>query len=156
RKWRLPARRLVLTPAGRVRLHDKRVHLRLPALIQPGAAALGLDGSGYRGSLSVVRGGRGLALVHVGSLDLYARGGVPSEMPYRWDRAALEAQAVAARSYAVSLAGSRAAYDVRDDTRDQVYGGIRAETPRTNRAVVRTAGKVLLFRGAAARTYYSS
>ena len=156
RRWKLPARRLVLTPAARVRLHDKRIHLRLPVVIQPGAAALGLDGSGYRGSLNVVRDGSGLAFVNVVSLDLYARGVVPSEMPYRWARAALEAQAVAARSYAVSLAGSRTAYDVRADTRDQVYGGIRAETPRTNRAVSRTAREVLRFGGAVARTYYSS
>ena len=65
--------------------------------------------------------------------DEYVRGVVPWEMPYRWDLDALAAQAVAARSFAVSEIGARGAFDLYPDTRDQMYGGVRAETPRTNR-----------------------
>jgi SpoIID/LytB domain protein len=77
-------------------------------------------------------------------------------MPYRWHPEALAAQAVAARSYAASLIHSGGAYDVHDDTRDQVYGGVAAEEPSTNRAVARTAHLVLLWDGRPARAYYSS
>ncbi len=89
-------------------------------------------------------------------LDEYVRGVVPSESPARWPIAELEAQAVAARSYALVELKPSAHYDLVPDTRNQVYGGMAAEHPRSNRAVEKTKGEILTYDGEVARTYYSS
>jgi SpoIID/LytB domain protein len=81
---------------------------------------------------------------------------VPSESPSRWPAAALEAQAVAARSYAVSELRPESWYDLLPTTSDQVYGGVRAEQARSDHAVYATLGQVLMWDGQVARTYYSS
>ena len=69
---------------------------------------------------------------------------MPAEMPANWPPAALEAQAVAARSYALAqLARRDAHFDLYADRRSQVYGGIAAETPATTAAVAATQGQVV-------------
>ncbi len=125
-----------------------------PLLFQPGAAALGLKHR-YRGSIQIdVTGGKLRAINMVG-LEQYLYGVVPSEMPFTWLPEALKAQAVVARSYA--LATRRAgAFDLYPDTRSQVYLGIEHEKPSTNAAVNATAGQVVLYEGAVAKTYFFS
>src|SRR4029077_12840758 len=100
--------------------------------------------------------GRGVSVVNGVPLDTYLRGVVPSESPSRWPVAALEAQAVAARSYAVSQLRPSSWYDLVPTTADQVYGGVAAERPRSDHAVYATLGQVLTYDGNPARTYYSS
>ena len=81
-------------------------------------------------------------------LDAYVEGVVPRESPASWPTAALEAQAVAARSYALAvLAATPDA--ICDTTSCQVYGGDPAQYPaadsaHSNAAVTATAGRVLL------------
>src|SRR6185437_12700521 len=81
---------------------------------------------------------------------------VGGEMPHRWSLAALEAQAVASRSYALATLKPGKHFDLYSDTRSQVYGGIAYETPRTDLAVARTAGKVLMWDGHVATTFFFS
>ncbi len=76
----------------------------------------------YRGRLRVKASGGGLLVTNVVGLDGYAKGVVANEMPSSWSQAALRAQAVAARSFALAIGGG-GAFDVYDDTRSQVYGG---------------------------------
>ena len=121
-----------------------------------GASPLSLDGAGYRGELVVFPNGGGVAVVNVVTLERYLRGVVPWEMPHRWRPQALAAQAVAARSYALATLHPGQRFDLFADTRDQVYGGIRAETDATNRAVGATAGQILTYGGHVALAYYSS
>ena len=64
-------------------------------------APLTLGGRPYRGNLVVRSSGATLSVINALELDEYVRGVVPSESPARWPLAELEAQAVAARSYAV-------------------------------------------------------
>src|SRR5262249_13734303 len=97
-----------------------------------------------------------VSVVNSLALDTYLRGVVPSESPSRWPLAALEAQAVAARSYAISELRPNAFYDLLPTTSDQVYGGVRAENPSSDKAVYATLGKVLTWDGQIARTYSSS
>ena len=125
------------------------------AVLECERAPLTLDGREYHGTLSL-RSGKGVSVVNGLSLDTYLRGVVPSESPSRWPLAALEAQAVAARSYAVSELRPSSWYDLLPTTSDQVYGGVRAETPRSDHAVYATLGQVLMWGGQVARTYYSS
>jgi stage II sporulation protein D len=139
-----------------VQIRGKRRALRFPVVFEPGATVLSVNGNAYRGSLRVLRDGRRLDVVNDVRMEFYVRGVVPWEMPYRWHLGALAAQAVAARSFALTELGSRGTFDLYPDTRDQMYGGVRAETTRTNRAVARTARQVLVWNGAVARTYYSS
>jgi stage II sporulation protein D len=140
--------------AGRHAVPGRR--LRPPLRFEPGATPLALDGSGYRGDL-VVTGRRGsLQVVDDVSVERYLRGVVPAEMPFYWRVGALEAQAVAARSYALSQRKPAQSFDVYADARDQVYEGIRGERAWTNRAVGATAGEVLTWNGQVALTYYCS
>lgn len=143
--------KLVL-PLGRGRGHA----LGRVAEFQCALAPLELDGRAYHGELVARSSGGTLSVVDNLPLDTYVRDVVPSEMPSHWGIAALEAQAVAARSYAVSELKPSANYDLLPDTRDQVYGGVAAERPRSDRAVYDTLGQVLTWDGQVARTYYSS
>ena len=95
-------------------------------------------------------------IVNVVDLDLYLRGVVPSEMPKSWALEALKAQAVAARSYALSHLHAGGGFDLYPDTRDQVYLGIQHEAPSTTAAVNATAGQVALYKGKVASTYFFS
>ena len=67
-------------------------------------------------------------------LDTYLRGVVPAEMPSSWPVEALKAQAIAARSYALShVHPTTGTFDVYDDTRSQVYRGQQGETAADER-----------------------
>jgi stage II sporulation protein D len=134
----------------------KLARLRSPLRFVPGAAPLRLDGQAYRGALLVHRRGGSLTIVNKLPLDRYLRGVVPWEMPDDWAREALRAQAVVARSYALATLKPGKLFDVYADTRSQVYGGIEAESPTTNRAIGSTAGKVLFWSGRVATTFYHS
>jgi stage II sporulation protein D len=119
-------------------------------------APLMFNGREYHGTLALRSRGGGVSVVNGLPLDTYLRGVVPSESPSHWPLAALEAQAVAARSYAVAELRPSSWYDLVPTTADQVYGGVRAERPNTDRAVYATRGQVLTWNGQVARTYYSS
>jgi SpoIID/LytB domain protein len=126
------------------------------AVLDCARAPLTFDGREYRGTLVLWNRGRGVSVVNGLSLDTYLRGVVPAESPSHWPLAALEAQAVAARSYAVAQLRPSSWYDLLPTTADQVYGGVRAESPRSDHAVYATLGQVLTWDGQVARTYYSS
>ena len=125
-----------------------------PLTFVPGKSPLSLRNP-YRGSFTVSsRRQEPDGREHVG-LEAYIRGVVSSEMPHDWPVEAVKAQAVAARSYA--LAHRRGgAFDVYNDTRDQVYGGITAETPVGDKAVAGTRRQVLLYAGKVANTFFYS
>ncbi|HEY2397973.1 MAG TPA: SpoIID/LytB domain-containing protein [Solirubrobacteraceae bacterium] len=87
-------------------------------------------------------------------LERYVRGVVAAEMPSSWPLAALEAQAIASRTYALTSHAGGSRFDVYSDTRSQVYLGVAAETASTNAAVAATAGQIVLYGGRPATTYF--
>jgi SpoIID/LytB domain protein len=87
-------------------------------------------------------------------LERYVRGVVSAEMPASWPAAALQAQAIASRTYALTAHAGGSRFDVYADTRSQVYRGATAETPATNAAVAATAGQVVTYAGVPAITYF--
>ncbi len=89
-------------------------------------------------------------------LERYVRGVVAAEMPSSWPLAALEAQAIASRTYALTDHAGGSRFDVYSDTRSQVYLGHAAETAATNAAVAATAGQIVDLRGPARRSPTSS
>jgi stage II sporulation protein D len=92
--------------------------------------------------------------VNVVDLEAYLRGVVPAEVPAEWPAAALEAQAIAARTYTVANLDPAAPYDICATLLCQVYEGVAAEDPRTDAAVRATEGLVVRAGGEVARTYY--
>jgi len=120
---------------------------------------------GYRGTLTAALSGQGskpLYVVSTVGIDDYVRGVVAAEMPASWPAPALQAQAVAARSYGLqrcwqstSYPGT-AHYDVVDTISCQVYGGVDAETPSTDAAVAATSRQVVRYGGNVLRTEFSS
>ena len=101
----------------------------------------------YRGDLRLlVRDGRILAINQLG-IETYLPSVVGSEMPSKWPLAALQAQAVAARTYALRQRGSKGDFDVRATVSSQVYKGIESETASTLKAVATTRSLVLVHGG---------
>lgn len=92
--------------------------------------------------------------VHTMALDTYVRGVVAAEMPSSWPAAALEAQAVASRTYALTAHAGGSRFDVYADTRSQMYRGAAAYTPASDAAVAATAGQIVTYEGAPAITYF--
>jgi len=130
--------------------------LRSPVVVACARAPLEVDGRAYHGSIVLRRANGRVSVVNSLPLDTYLRGVVGAEMPSHWSTAALEAQAVAARSYAVATLHPDAPWDLYPDDRSQVYVGISAEGPQTDEAVLATKGQVLTWDGRVATTYYSS
>jgi stage II sporulation protein D len=87
-------------------------------------------------------------------LERYVRGVVAAEVPSTWPAAALEAQAIASRTYALTSDAGGARFQVYADSRSQVYEGRAGETARTNAAVAATAGQVVTYAGRPAVTYF--
>jgi stage II sporulation protein D len=127
------------------------------AMSAAGAPTVTVSGKGtYRGSLEVRGSGRGLQAINVVGIEDYVRGVISKESPASWPPEALKAQAVAARSYALSTGASSGTFDLYDDTRSQAYGGVGAETAKTNQAVDATRLGVVLYGGEIAQTFFFS
>ena len=127
-----------------------------PLIFRPQGSPLLVNGARYRGTVELMLAGKRLNAVNAVPLEEYLRGVVPREVPADWPVEALKAQAVAARSYALATKKSGGAFDVYDDTRSQVYGGVEAEEPTTTEAIRATAREALLYEGRVATTYFFS
>jgi stage II sporulation protein D len=131
--------------------------LPAPLAFTPGkGATLTLDGKGYRGELRVAVVQKALQIIDFVGLDAYLLGVIPGEMPKEWPAAALQAQAVAARSYALASIVRNRPFDLYSDPRSQVYYGAAAESPATTAAVKATRGEILTYGGKVATTFYYS
>src|SRR3954452_99602 len=120
-----------------------------------GVTALAGVGS-YRGVLQFAPTAfKGLSVINSVGLDDYLQGVVPAESPASWPAEALKAQAIAARTYAITTAKSDD-FDHYADTRSQVYKGVGIETASTNAAVAATRGRVVTYNGQPVVTYFFS
>jgi stage II sporulation protein D len=137
------------------------VWVEMPLRARPmNGALLSVGGAPYRGDLALYASDTGILVVNVVKIDDYLRGVVPLEIGTRSDAdsAAVQAQAVTARSYAyIHLATDPArAYDVSAGVLDQVYGGVAAETPVASEAVESTRTLVLKYAGRVVNAPYHS
>jgi hypothetical protein len=92
-------------------------------------------------------------------MDQYLWSVVPAEMPGSWNRSAVAAQAVAARSYAAARLGATTPYDVCATTACQYYPGLTSSTPEypnSTAAVNETSGQVLRYGGRIAVAEFGS
>ena len=128
-----------------------------PLAFTPGKAqTLTLDGKGYRGELRVTAAQEACRSSTSSALDAYLLGVVPGEMPKEWPAAALQAQAVAARSYALASLVKNRDFDLYADPRSQMYYGVAAESPATTAAVQATKGEILMYGGKVVTAFYYS
>ncbi|HEY3736375.1 MAG TPA: SpoIID/LytB domain-containing protein [Jatrophihabitans sp.] len=120
----------------------------------------------YNGSIGAAPSSAGEVTVNKVSLDLYAQGVAPREMPASWNLAAVQAQTIAARTYGeyeLEHAAANDRYDICDSTNCQVYGG-RARYDSSGKVVytdfpagaANNLGTVLTYKGSAAFTQYSA
>lgn len=141
---------------------DRHVFSAESLLIGTGdRSPVSIEGKTYRGAARVVVNSRGgLNVVNELNLDDYVRGVVPNEMgPAVFDSLeALKAQAIAARTYAISRMGEYRAegYDICATPSCQVYGGHSTEHPLSNRAVDETKLLVITFGGEPIDALYTS
>ncbi|MEO9262690.1 MAG: SpoIID/LytB domain-containing protein [Candidatus Baltobacteraceae bacterium] len=117
------------------------------------AGGFTFGGRAYRGTFSRTADG---AVVNTLSLEEYVYSVVPREMPPSWPAAALQAQAICARTYVLQRSNPRRAYDVVPSEIDQVYDGISSESPAGRAAVDATTGQVVRFADGFAQIMYSS
>jgi stage II sporulation protein D len=122
------------------------------------AGLLSVGGKPYRGTIVVYASDSGMSIVNVARIDDYLRGVVPIEIGTSSldDSAAVQAQAVTARSYAYIHLTPNRFYDVTAGTLDQVYGGVAAETAVGSEAVESTRTLVLEYAGRIVNAPYSS
>jgi stage II sporulation protein D len=111
---------------------------------------------GYRGRLLVAVKGSTLQAINHVDLESYLPSVVGSEMPASWPKAALRAQAVAARTYALRQRSFSQPFDVSATVASQVYKGVEAETPATRDAVASTRGEVLMYGGSLVNAVFHS
>lgn len=122
------------------------------------------NGHRYRGELWFTAADVGIVVVNRVAVEDYLKGVVPTELGTRQeiDRAAMEAQAIAARSYtymrvpSAEAAQSNALYDMVATVQNQVYMGADTEHPVVNQAVDATAGLVLRYGGLLVDAPYSA
>jgi SpoIID/LytB domain protein len=122
-----------------------------------GTSGYGRRNGSYRGALEFRAGTfGGVNAINAVGVDDYVKGVVPLEVPASWPAEALKAQAVAARTYALTTSKSGIGFEHYPDTRSQVYGGVAAEHPATNAAVEATAGQLVTYQGEPVATYFFS
>jgi stage II sporulation protein D len=154
-----------IVEAVRLRLVDGRFNGWLSPsgrlVVVPGAAPLEVGGKPYRGIVEIrlTRFGAVRAVNWVES-ELYLRGVVPAELgPEIWPEVeALKAQAVAARTYLARNTGQfdDDGYDLCGTPSCQVYGGLAAEHPLSDRAVAATAAEILSHDGKPISALYTA
>jgi SpoIID/LytB domain protein len=122
-----------------------------------GRAGNGRANGSYRGALEFRPGTLGgINSINAVGVDAYVKGVIPLESPASWPIEALKAQAVAARTYALTTSKGGIGWEQYPDTRSQVYGGAGAEVASTNAAADATAGQLVTYQGTPVPTYFFS
>lgn len=141
---------------GRAGSESDRMSFRSP----DHAGFIIVNGRRYRGWVEILARRGALLAVNVVGAESYLRGVVTAEMGPRphdeW--AALQAQAIVSRTYALKNRGRYLAdgYDIRAGVADQAYVGVEGETPAGARAVRETAGLVVTYRGQLIDAFFHS
>jgi stage II sporulation protein D len=116
-------------------------------------AFLTWNGKRYRGEFEIRAADHGIVVINRLPVEDYIRGVVPLELGVvsEGELAALEAQAIAARSYTYTRLGDpdglRRPYDLVATVADQVYGGVSGESRLGDVAVAQTKNEVIAYAG---------
>jgi hypothetical protein len=115
-------------------------------------------GHSYQGRFRILRSSNGLRVINHLPLESYVSSVVGGEMPTSWNREALRAQAVAARSYALAHMARPAddQWHLGDTTRWQNYEGLSTVTATTRDATSSTNGVILSYQGGIVESLYAA
>ena len=127
-------------------------------LIFSSSSVVYVNNKPYRGIAELSMVDRGVLVVNQLPLEEYLVGLINCEISSAWPIEAVKAQAIIARTYAMSrkIARLNAPYHMESSVLDQVYDGSQIEDSRARRAVVDTEGEVLTFDGTVIQAYYHS
>ena len=139
-------------------INDQKLSVGGVTIIPKKKDTLLVNKTRYRGEINILNTPSGLDVINVVGLENYLKGVVPREMNRFWPMAAMQAQAIASRSFAAgkALGRTKEEYDIRADTFSQVYGGRSSERWRSTKAVVGTKDKVLVYDGEVVPAYFHS
>ncbi len=121
--------------------------------IPKGDSTVALPEASYRGRIEASAAGGGMRLVNHVDLERYLMGMGEVRDP-NWPEAALQAQAIAARTYALWTV--RSGRELCPTQTCQVYLGAQAEYAAMNQAVRATRGQVVTFDGTIIQAVYSA
>jgi stage II sporulation protein D len=123
-------------------------------------AIININGKRYRGKIQVSSSNNSIDLINIVNLEDYVKGVLSREMPLGKNDEnyeALKALAVCVRTYAMrKTQDGKVYFDLYDDTHDQVYGGVDAENPLSNKAADETKNLILQYESEPALIYYNS
>ncbi len=143
-----------------VSLADRQRAVEGPVVARPSGAnsLIKWNGKRYRGHLVFAHVDSGLMAINIVPMDSYLRGVVPLEIGTRTaaEFAAVQVQAIAARTYSYTRLTTSRAFDMYATVQDQVYGGVDAEKAQTDSAIVTTRDMVIAYAGKPINAYYSS
>ena len=133
--------------AGKIAVNGKAIDSVVTLKPANSDAPFLFEGKGYRGGLTLRANNGTMMVINSVPLEDYLYGVVPQEVVPSWPAAALEAQAVAARTYALHTMEQNKGkfYDVSNSTDHQVYSGVSGESQATTNAVNKTKGVVMLY-----------
>ncbi|OGX08393.1 MAG: hypothetical protein A2Z88_02155 [Omnitrophica WOR_2 bacterium GWA2_47_8] len=157
---RLKSSLVTATPNG-FKIGEKEFYSNRLGIVTDKDVTVRINGKdkNFRGQMDIVKTGKGKFVV-INSLDLerYVQGVLYHEVSHRWPIEAIKAQAVATRTYALYRMKMSAdeLFDVTSDIYSQVYGGKSAERYRTNTAVERTRGLILIYNNEILPAYFHS
>ena len=124
------------------------------------AGTVRVRGRDYHGRVVVAPATAGLLVVNRVGIEPYLAGVIGPEMGRRLpgEEAALRAQAIASRTFAIRALGRlrTQGYDLVATMADQVYGGVAAETPMSLEAVRSTRGAILTWSGQPIDAFFHS
>jgi stage II sporulation protein D len=121
-------------------------------------SVINYNGKAYRGGISFfLNANNTFNIINKLSINEYTYGVINSEMGSSNPLEALKAQAVVARSYALTNLGRHefSGYDLCDSTHCQVYKGYSGETVKTNQAVDDTKNLAVYYENIPVAAYFS-
>ena len=123
------------------------------SLVADSNATLLYGGRRYRGTFDLRLAGGAARVVNVLDVEDYLRG-MGEILTPSWPAATLQAQAIAARTYALRYMATSG--EICPTQRCQVYLGAQAEYPAMDKAVAATRGKVIAYKGKLIAAFYSA
>jgi len=120
-----------------------------------------VNGRRYRGDILIFQqNGSFLEIINQLPLEEYLYGVIRAEISSNWPAAAVRAQAIASRTYALNKRNdslkknNEENYDLFSTVKHQVYRGVEAEDDKAREAVDATKGKVITYQSEVATIFY--
>ncbi len=139
----------------KIQLNKKEINGKIFE-IYPNEDFIKVNNRRYRGYLYLFNDFSNSYIINILNIENYLKGVVPSEMPSTFHIEALKAQAVAARTYALSRIKDKNIYDVTATPLTQAYLGVDKENDKTTQAVEETIDEVITYNGKIIEALYHS